>query len=384
MAEKPNLLFLAGVLFFANNAIAQEQNPINFSFGGVYVKDYLATYKDDKIQNDTTLELLRGGMSFEKAYKNNIKLRGTLSTFYANDGSIGKYAGDSQGVSNIETGYAGLYLEQAWVELGYGADKNGENTINARFGQIDLNSIFDVSNVSGIFLNASHGIVPTFSGTGNNGPSIYPVFGLGAVLNLKLSDNIQYRAGVFDGVPGNLNKPNKFDWNLNGQEGALLVNEAQYSNDIMRIMVGGFNYTEETNSIIGNEFAKNHGIYSHLEINPSGNIALFGRYGNSAKKYNAIDDFYSFGMVSRGLFGFKNNNLGLAYGRAKYSDDAKSYLALDANAEHNYELTYTIPWNSGLLVQGDYQVIKNAGGLKTPDNVQVIGFRLKYNYGNWQ
>ena len=85
-----------------------------------------------------------------------------------------RIVGDIQTVSNIDTDGA-TRLYEAWVERAFDAGA-------IKLGLIDLNSELDVNETGALFINSSHGIGPDFSQVGENGPSIFPITGLGGVM----------------------------------------------------------------------------------------------------------------------------------------------------------------------------------------------------------
>src|SRR5712692_7020435 len=110
-------------------------------------------------------------------------------------GHPSRFAGDAQGVSNIE-GPTKWTLEEAWLQ---------QTLFHGRFsalvGRYDLNSEFYRLQSAGLFLNSSFGIGPEFSQSGRNGPSIFPDTSAGARIAWKLARGVVLRTAILDGVP---------------------------------------------------------------------------------------------------------------------------------------------------------------------------------------
>ena len=83
---------------------------------------------------------------------------GTLFAYLLwNDASTfsDRYSGDAQGVTNIEAEQA-LRLYEFWYE------HRLADGLSLKTGLYDLNSEFDAVDSAALFLNSSHGIVPTY------------------------------------------------------------------------------------------------------------------------------------------------------------------------------------------------------------------------------
>ncbi|HEY0942473.1 MAG TPA: carbohydrate porin [Steroidobacter sp.] len=174
-----------------------------------------------------------GGLRRDGTYLENIDLTVTLdaerafgwsgTTFLVsglhNNGPTltDRIVGDIQAVSNIDTDGA-TRLYEAWVERAFDAGA-------IKLGLIDLNSELDVNETGSLFINSSHGIGPDFSQVGENGPSIFPIIGLGAVTRWEYSDRVQARLAAFEGTVGNPGRAHRTTIDLDDGEGALLVGE---------------------------------------------------------------------------------------------------------------------------------------------------------------
>ena len=99
------------------------------------------------------------------------------------DDISGEFVGDLHGVNNIEAPDA-WHLYEFWSEFSFG----GRANTSLRMGLLDINADFDTPVTSGLFVGSPHGIGTEFSQTGGNGPSVWPVTGLGIRLAGRLSE----------------------------------------------------------------------------------------------------------------------------------------------------------------------------------------------------
>lgn len=131
----------------------------------------------------------------------------------------GTRVGDTQVVSNVQ-GDAILRPYEAWVSVPL-----GEAGLSAKVGLVDLNTEFDIQSVGAFFLNSSHGIGPDLSQTGISGSSIFPVTSP-AILPKWEGKDWSARAGLFNGVTGDPDRPDRLRLPYPGQDSALIIAEA--------------------------------------------------------------------------------------------------------------------------------------------------------------
>jgi porin len=128
------------------------------------------------------------------------------------------FAGDAQGVSSIEASRKWT-LEEAWIQQNLFG-----NRFSALIGRYDLASEFYHLHAADLFLNASFGIGPEFSQSGQGGPSVFPNTSVGARFELKPVAGVVLRGAVLDGVP--VERPG---WDIFAKgDGLLIVGEAAF------------------------------------------------------------------------------------------------------------------------------------------------------------
>ncbi|KAF0185489.1 MAG: porin [Hyphomonadaceae bacterium] len=379
------IAFLFGVSAFAlgSNVIAQEApSGSAWSVEGAAVVDYWNNSSGGVATGTATQANIGAQLNFDGSKAGIPLLRGTFGGFYNNGEPFsGAEVGDAQGVSNIETGAEGFYLYENWISLNWGEIVDGEGQTMVKLGLIDLNGSFDAPNVSGLFMNSSHGIIPTFSQTGGNGPSIFPILGLGAIYQLRLGDANKIRVGVFDGVPGYPNDPTNIDLSLNKADGVLLVGEWEYSAEHLRLLFGGFGYSEATAPILAGPNRRNRGLYGQAELNPNGKYAWFLRAGTANPDVNFLENYVGAGVVINDAFAKTDHQIGFAVARAGLSEAGRTTIVGAKDSETNLELTYSAPLGRGLTLQSDIQHIINVGADPSIEDATVVGLRLKYEFG---
>lgn len=134
--------------------------------------------------------------------------------------------GDAQSVSNIEAPNAGR-LYTFWYRQRFAAT-------DVRFGLIDMNTLFDVTDAASDLLNASFGLDPTLSA--NLPVSTFPKPGYGVVVT-HTRHPLGWKVGVFQG------NPNERESVLNG--GAMMIGEVDYgqqASDPTRVSFGLWRY----------------------------------------------------------------------------------------------------------------------------------------------
>jgi porin len=82
-----------------------------------------------------------------------------------------------------------------------------------------------VQEVGEIFINGSFGMGAEFSHSSSQGPSIFPIPGIGSRLQVKINDDLSAKLGVFDALPREPAHPHRLSFSLSAHEGALIVAE---------------------------------------------------------------------------------------------------------------------------------------------------------------
>lgn len=299
-----------------------------------------------------------------------------------------RYPGDAQVVSNIDAERA-LRLYELWYEHRHG------DALSLKIGLYDLNSEFDAVDAAALFLNSSHGIIPTYSQTGENGPSIFPVTSLSARLQWEIDRNNVLRYALLDAVPGDPDNPAATAVKLSSREGVLHALEYNRNfSDALRLGLGAFSYSAEFDAIresdaVGNALKRsgNNGWYGFAEGTANfgaanrQTLSAFIRYGTANGALNPFDRYFGAGMMMSGFVPRRpDDQIGVSVATARCGAD---FRAANNTRSHEtaIEFTYVLPITDRLQIQPDLQYILNPGADRTLENALVIGVRMELNHG---
>lgn len=299
---------------------------------------------------------------------------------YNNGHSISDLVGDTQAVSNIETGTSALRLYEAWVD-----QKIGEH-VSLRAGLYDLNSEFDALDAAGLFVSSPHGIGTDFAQSGQNGPSIFPSTSLAARLAVSPTEGWTVRAAVLDGVPGDPAHQGRTTVKLGHGDGALLVGEIEAPLGGGKLLLGHWRYTADFDRNDGNGAGGgNAGTYIRAElplVERSGRtVDAFVRLGTANGRYNMFDRFASGGLKFSGWVpGREEDEFGIAVAAAFTSDSWRAATGA-ASSEVAVEATYraqVAPW---LAVQPNVHYIRQPSADRDIADALIIGLRAEASFG---
>ena len=299
-----------------------------------------------------------------------------------------RYPGDAQVVSNIDAERA-LRLYELWYENRHG------DALSLKIGLYDLNSEFDAVDAAALFLNSSHGIIPTYSQTGENGPSIFPVTSLSARLQWEIDKSNVLRYALLDAVPGDPENPSATAVKLSSREGVLHALEYNRNfTDALRLGLGAFSYSAEFDTIRetddgGNPARRdgNTGWYGFAEGNVYSDAtrgrtaSAFVRYGAANGALNPFDRYIGAGTVMSGFVPRRpEDQIGISLAIARCGADYRAAAGAERH-ETAFELTYRAHVHDLIQIQPDIQYIINPGADRTLENALVIGVRLELNHG---
>jgi porin len=349
---------------------------------------------------------LDGGIPRDTVYLDNLDIIATLdahhiglsgttigvSALYNNRNRFSEMiVGDLQTISNIDTD-GSIRLYEAWIERDVG-------TLALKAGLIDLNSEFDVNGPGSLFINSSHGIGPDFSQVGETGPSIFPITGLGIRARLRLGPNLTVAAGLFEGTPGNPDSPRRMDFDLDDDEGALLVGEIKRSFDAKGTMIlGVWHHTGGRTPPLGPGMRGGGSTGAYLlvagRIARTGNVDIegFARVGVADPRVHRIARYAGAGLVVSGPLlansAASGEQLGVSVanattGRRFQRSSAAGGQTLERR-ETVIELTYRIRLTENFAVQPNLQYIVNPGMNPERGNAVAAGLRFELNWRHGQ
>lgn len=298
---------------------------------------------------------------------------------YNNGKSISDLAGDTQAVSNIETGTRALRLYEAWVDQKIG------DTLSIKAGLYDLNSEFDALDAAGLFVSSPHGIGTDFAQSGRNGPSIFPSTSLAARLQWAPAEGWAMRAAVLDGVPGDPDHPGRTAIRLGNGDGALLVGELEAPLGGGKLLLGYWHYTARFDLNDGTETGQgNRGTYFRGEfplIDRAGRkLDAFFRLGKAAGRFNMFDAFASGGLKFSGWVpGRDEDEAGIALAAAFTSDSYRAATGA-GSSEVAIEATYRAPLTPWLSLQPSVHYIRNPSADPDIADALVLGLRAEATF----
>jgi porin len=292
----------------------------------------------------------------------------------------GRSVGDAQVVSNVQ-GDGVLRPYEAYVEFPLGGGGA------AKIGLVDLNTEFDVQSVGSFFTNSSHGIGVDFSQSGANGPSIFPVTSLAALVKWE-AGSWSARAGWFNAVSGDPDRPTRLRLGHPGKDGSLLVAEATMRpSPSVAIQLGGWAYTDAQPVIDAPGAATvrgSKGAYGQVEATLSGRedesrLQSWVRLGTADGTSNRVT-FYAGGGLT---YGDDEARTGIAIAHARQSGRASRHFTAEgsqASAETSIELGHAIQATDFLTVQPVVHYVMNPGWRRDVPDALVAGIRLSFAF----
>jgi porin len=328
---------------------------------------------------------------------------GTL--FLMTRGNHGGYptrnlVGDYQFVNNIEPFFDQFILYEAWYEHRF-----FDGRFSLKVGLYDTNTEFDVNETGSVFLHAAHGIGTDFGQSGTNGPSIFPIPGVGIRAEARATDDLAFRLLVADGSPGD--DPGENARNplvLRQSEGALIVAEGSLDWKLGgfdgRLTAGYWMYTAAFETVLNpdpqnpDEDRGNLGFYALLESTlirendrDDQGLRAFIRWGLANDRFNLFGQYLGTGVVYKGLIPSRDSDhLGIGMAAAFTGTDsirAAEQEGLDVgDYEISFELTYRAKIAPGLYVHPDVQYVINPGiGLRgAAGHATTVGIRFELNF----
>ena len=323
-------------------------------------------------------------------------------------GHPSRFAGDAQGVSNLE-GPARWMLNEGWIQQNL-----FENQLSILIGRYDLNTEFYRLQSAGLFLNGSLGIGPEFSQSGRNGPSIFPDTSVGTRIAWKPARGVVLRTAILDGVP--VDRPEGRKLFARG-DGLLLVAEVAYlfrptSKDsphtphfrlgrvaglppyTAKIALGSWHYSgkypdlsETTPDGQPVEHQGSSGAYVLADQTlyadskrPTRRLTAFGQLGVGDARVNQFASYTGAGIVMSGpLRSRDHDELGVAIAAAHNSSHFAAQQSV-GRMETTLECTYLAPLSSRLAIQPDLQYVVHPNTDLARKNALVALLRFELSF----
>lgn len=307
-------------------------------------------------------------------------------------------------VSGIEATRA-TRLFELWYQQSFAG-----GVFDVRIGQQAADQEFILTQYGALFINSSFGF-PTLTAVDlpAGGPA-YPLATPGIRFRLKPNDRLALLLGIYNGSPagfgpGDPQLRNRSGTDFRVNDGAFVIGEAQYKLDIAgREGTYKLGFWYNSNAFqpplnaatgVGPVVAWNNwSIYAVMDQsiyqppgNKDGGLGVFLRVMGAPGDRNLVSFFIDGGVTYRGPFSRENDTVGIGFGYARISSNARLADAAQGlpirGGETVIEATYqaqVAPW---WQLQPDLQYIINpGGGILNPDgsgkrvgNALVLGLR---------
>src|SRR6266550_7672990 len=278
-------------------------------------------------------------------------------------GHPSSFAGDAQGVSNLE-GPARSMLYEGWIQQNL-----FRNQLSILIGRYDLNTEFYRLQSAGLFLNSSFGIGPELSQSGRSGPSIFPNTSVGARIAWKPVRSVVVRAATFnEGLLMSefayLFRPDAKDTSPRNPHFRLgrMAGLPPYT---AKFALGTWHYSGKYPDLREPiQHKGSSGAYMLADVTvykdsarPSRRVSLWGQFGIGDARVNRFARYTGAGVVMSGpLKARENDELGVAIAVAHNG----GHFAAGSNvtrAETTFECSYLAPITSHLAIQQDVQYV---------------------------
>lgn len=350
------------------------------------IEDYVSVYKGGLLDKDTWLGRFDfvSELDLEKAGL----LKGGLihlDVFNAHGGlkpTADHLVGDLQTVSDIEA------TRSTRIYEGWFSTNLFENRFSVKFGLIDLNAEFLVSDSGNLYINSSLNLAPSMW-INNNSAAIYPEPAPAVRLKYSPNENFDFLAGFFQGDPLN-SDVNAHSTHFGNNEGLLSIEEGQYhyklpfAGGLAGTFKSGFWYNSrdvhDDSSVDGN-----YGAYAMLDqrvfqVSDTEGLNVFFVGGGAPKDRNTIQQSQAAGFNYTGLIpGRPQDVTGVAFTNASISNKMRVATGQDRN-ETVYEWTYQIQINNDIHVQPDIQYVVRPNGVDSTKNASVFMVRMEIHF----
>jgi porin len=292
-------------------------------------------------------------------------------------GHPSSFAGDAQGVSNLE-GPARTMLYEGWIQQNLFRDR-----LSILAGRYDLNTEFYRLQSAALFLNSSFGMGPEFSQSGRRGPSIFPDTFLAARIEWKPARGVVLRTAILEGGflvgegaylfrPASKDAPRNPHFRL-GRTAGL----APYA---AKIALGVWHYGgkyQDLSRPIHHQGSGGAYVLTDVTVHrdparPARRVSLFGQFGIGDARVNRFAGYTGGGLVVSGLVKSRDNDeLGVAIAAAHAGGRS------GGGSETTLECSYLAPLTSHVAIQPDVQYVLHPGTAKNA-LVAMLRFELSF------
>jgi porin len=272
------------------------------------------------------------------------------------------FVGDTQVISNIDSGDNIAQVSEYWWEIGL-----LDESVSLRLGKQDLNTEFLTIDLAEDFIQSSFGLSPSSAGL-----PTYPDPSMAAVLLTQLTPSLHLKLGIWDGLADGAG------WGWSGNDVILLIGELEYQYSLFDgrlpgVFELGFAYNTNGN-VSGLPFPAEYGYYIQLEqliirerpCTPEDEQGLgvfasyLPRFGNDSvtlATLETIADSFVAGVVYSGLIPERDNDV-FGVGVA--------WAGLNQGGTHQetvVEMFYKLQLTPSFSLQPDLQYIASPSGI---------------------
>ena len=363
----------AGQAVFAQDSKKAEESA--FSFDSVLTTDILSNQKGGLKKGTRAMTNLDLSVSWAGP-------KGWEAFGYAladaDGGFSERLSGDAQVVSNIDAP-AGVRLFEAWIRK-----TSQDEKWMTSFGLMNVNSQFDVQEVAGTFMNASHGLGADFA---QSGPAAFPFSALGLSVEWRAKETMSLRLGVYDGVAGDPDHMSAFvGQKLGRKDGSLIIGEVEKRFEGGYVKLGHWAYSRPFERIDGSGQKRGtSGTYGQIaatlyreKSTEDQGLKAWVRHGAANPSVMDIATYTGAGLVYTGpIKGRDHDAVGIALAKARYGKPYRAAQMGPVSEETSYELTYQYEVRPGFVVQPDLQYIRRPAGSHDQKDAVVIGLRVR-------
>jgi porin len=266
------------------------------------------------------------------------------------------FIGDSLVLSNIDTFDNRLQVGEYWWEFHF-----LDGDVRVRLGKQDVNAEFLVVDLAGDFIQSGFGISP------NVAVPTFPDASAGVVVLTDLTDELQFKLGVWDGVPDGRS------WGFSETGITLTAGELEYRYELgdgrlPGAIDGGMGYLSAGNVSPGVHQSQGWAVYIDFEQilwreNPCDeeDEQGFGGFVQYSKAYPddlaAFPEYFGAGLVYQGLLPGRDDDgfgTGVATTRLNLGGTGRETIV---------ECYYKVAVRPGMVVQPDLQYIVSPSGI---------------------
>jgi porin len=280
------------------------------------------------------------------------------------------FVGDSLVLSNIDSLHNRMQVSEYWWEFHFLDDE-----VRLRVGKQDVNAEFLVVDLAGDFIQSGFGISPHLA------VPTYPDASAGAIVLADLTDVLQAKVGVWDGVPDGRN------WGFSGTGITLTIGELECRYQLADgrlpgAIDAGVMYLSAGEVSPGDYQPQGWGIYLDFEQilwreNPwdeedRQGLGGFVQYSNAAPDEEVgFPEYLGAGLVYQGLLpGRDDDGFGAGVATAQLNGGG-------TNRETVIECYYRAAIRPGMAIQPDVQYIASPSGVHRDALVVGLRFVLK-------